>query len=314
MSEKTKAFMDRAKEQTIGCEIEMAEITRNTAIKVVARYFGTLETVYHDGGSYDTWSCKDTQGRVWKVMRDVSISASTDTRKAELVTPILRYNDLEDLQEIVRQLRHKGAISNPEHGCGLHLHIGAQGQTPQSLRNLANLMAAHENLLSEALNIDSYRQHRFCRTVNPEFLKQLNEKKPTTMSELADIWYTSHGASYGRSHHYNSSRYAMLNYHATFTKGTIEYRMYQFDNPTADRKGGLNAGQLKAYIQFSLAITQMAKELKSASPKEQQKENKKFAMRTWLNRLGLVGEEYATARMVFTRRLDGDGAFRNGRP
>ena len=314
MSEKTKAFMDRAKEQTIGCEIEMAEITRNTAIKVVARYFGTLETVHHDGGSYDAWSCKDTQGRVWKVMRDVSISASTDTRKAELVTPILTYTDLEDLQEIVRQLRHKGAISNPEHGCGLHLHIGAQGQTPQSLRNLANLMAAHENLLSEALNIDSYRQHRFCRTVNPEFLKQLNEKKPTTMSELADIWYTSHGASYGRSHHYNSSRYAMLNYHATFTKGTIEYRMYQFDNPTADRKGGLNAGQLKAYIQFSLAITQMAKELKSASPKEQQKENKKFAMRTWLNRLGLVGEEYATARMVFTRRLDGDGAFRNGRP
>lgn len=314
MSEKTKAFMDRAKEQTIGCEIEMAEITRNTAIKVVARYFGTLETVHHDGGSYDAWSCKDTQGRTWKVMRDVSISASTDTRKAELVTPILTYTDLEDLQEIVRQLRHKGAISNPEHGCGLHLHIGAQGQTPQSLRNLANLMAAHENLLSEALNIDSYRQHRFCRTVNPEFLKQLNEKKPTTMSELADIWYTSHGASYGRSHHYNSSRYAMLNYHATFTKGTIEYRMYQFDNPTADRKGGLNAGQLKAYIQFSLAITQMAKELKSASPKEQQKENKKFAMRTWLNRLGLIGEEYATARMVFTRRLDGDGAFRNGRP
>ena len=314
MSEKTKAFMDRAKEQTIGCEIEMAEITRNTAIKVVARYFGTLETVYHDGGSYDTWSCKDTQGRVWKVMRDVSISASTDTRKAELVTPILTYTDLEDLQEIVRQLRHKGGVSNPEHNAGVHIHIGAQGQTPQSLRNLANLMAAHENLLSEALNIDSYRQDRFCRTVNPEFLKQLNEKKPTTMSELADIWYTSHGASYGRSHHYNSSRYAMLNYHATFTKGTIEYRMYQFDNPTAERKGGLNAGQLKAYIQFSLAITQMAKELKSASPKEQQKENKKFAMRTWLNRLGLVGEEYATARMVFTRRLDGDGAFRNGRP
>ena len=53
MSEKTKAFMDRAKAQTIGCEIEMAEITRNTAIKVVARYFGTLETVHHDGGSYD---------------------------------------------------------------------------------------------------------------------------------------------------------------------------------------------------------------------------------------------------------------------
>ena len=106
--------------------------------------------------------------------------------------------------------------------------------------------------------------------------------------------------------------YAMLNYHSVFTHGTIEYRLWQFDNPTADRKGGLNAGQLKAYIQFSLAITQMAKELKSASPKEQQKENKKFAMRTWLNRLGLVGEEYSTLRMVFTRRLDGNGAWRFG--
>ena len=104
----------------------------------------------------------------------------------------------------------------------------------------------------------------------------------------------------------------MLNYHSVFTHGTIEYRLWQFDNPTTDRKGGLNAGQLKAYIQLSLAITQMAKELKSASPKEQQKENKKFAMRTWLNRLGLVGEEYSTLRMVFTRRLDGNAAFRFG--
>ena len=312
MSEKTKAFMDRAKEQTIGCEIEMAEITRSMAIKTVARYFGTLDTVSHDGGSYDAWSCRDTQGRVWKVMRDVSISASSDLKRSELVTPILRYTDLEDLQEIVRQLRHKGGVSNPEHGCGVHIHISAQGQTPQSLRVLANLMSDHEKLLAEALNIDTYRQHRYCRTVNPEFLKELNKRKPTTMSELADICYTSHEASYGRSQHYNSSRYSMLNYHAVFTHGTIEYRLWQFDNPTADRKGGLNAGQLKAYIQFSLAITQMAKELKSASPKEQQKENKKFAMRTWLNRLGLVGEEYSTLRMVFTKRLDGNAAFRFG--
>ena len=312
MSEKTKAFMDRAKEQTIGCEIEMAEITRNMAIKTVARYFGTLDTVHHDGGAYDAWSCKDTQGRVWKVMRDVSISASSDIKKAELVSPILKYTDLEDLQEVVRQLRHKGGVSNPEHGCGVHIHISAQGQTPQSLRVLANLMAGHEKLLAEALNIDTYRQHRYCRTVNPEFLKELNKRKPTTMSELADIWYTSHGASYGRSQHYNSSRYSMANYHAVFTHGTVEFRLFQFDNPTADRKGGLNAGQLKAYIQFSLAITQMAKEHKSASPKEQQKENKKFAMRTWLNRLGLVGEEYSTLRMVFTRRLDGNAAWRFG--
>lgn len=314
MSEKTERQVQRMKEQTIGVEIEMAEITRNTAIKTIAGYFGTLDTVKHDGGSYDAWSCRDTQGRKWIITRDVSINASTDARKAELATPILTYADLNDLQEIARQLRHKGAISNPAHGCGVHIHIGANGHTPQTLRNLANIMSGHESLIAEALNLDRMRMHRFCRTVNPTFLEELNKKKPATMSKFADIWYTSHGANYGRTHHYNDSRYHMLNYHATFTKGTIEFRLFQFDNPTAERKGGIHAGQLKAYIQLCLALSEMAKEVKTASPKEQQKANKKFAMRTWLNRLGFIGDEFKTARALYTSRLDGDSAFRFGRP
>ena len=36
-------------------------------------------------------------------------------------------------------------------------------------------------------------------------------------------------------------------------------------------------------------------------------------MRTWLLRLGCVGDEFKTARNVFTNRLSGDTAFRNGR-
>ena len=57
----------------------------------------------------------------------------------------------------------------------------------------------------------------------------------------------------------------------------------------------------------------LAKELKTASPKPQQTENPKFAMRTWLIRLGLVGEEFSTARSFLTKNLDGDAAFRYGR-
>ena len=95
------------------------------------------------------------------------------------------------------------------------------------------------------------------------FLEQVNKKKPTTMTQLADIWYTSHGANYGRDQHYNDSRYHMLNYHATFTKGTVEFRLFQFDAPTADRRGGLHAGQLKSYIQLCLALSQMAKRIRN---------------------------------------------------
>ena len=154
----------------------------------------------------------------------------------------------------------------------------------------------------------------YCRTIDPCFLEQLNKKKPATMAQLADIWYGTQGCEQGRTHHYNPSRYHMMNYHTVFTKGTIEFRLFQFDKPANGKKNGLHAGQLKSYIQLCLALSQMAKDVKTASPKEQQKENKKFAMRTWLIRLGFVGEEFETARDFLTRNLDGDAAFRFGRP
>jgi hypothetical protein len=36
-------------------------------------------------------------------------------------------------------------------------------------------------------------------------------------------------------------------------------------------------------------------------------------MRNWLLRLGFIGDEFKTAREHFTKRLDGDAAFRTER-
>lgn len=313
MNEKTARQITEMKNQTIGVEVEMNSITRQKAAKVAADFFGTgrFENTAGRNG-YSTWSAWDAQGREWKFQKDVSI-AGPDEQKCELVTPILTYGDIETLQELCRQLRHAGAKSDASRGCGVHIHIGAQGHTPQSLRNLANIMASHEGLIAEALKLDRSRMSRYCRTVDPNFLAKVNSRKPKTMAQLADIWYTSHGASYGRSHHYNDSRYHMLNLHATFTKGTVEFRLFQFDEPTAERRGGIHAGQLKSYIQLCLALSQMAKDVRTASPKPQQNENPKYAMRTWLLRLGFIGGEFATARDFLTRNLTGDTAFRHGR-
>ena len=108
---------------------------------------------------------------------------------------------------------------------------------------LANEVRSYiENLIAEALKIDQGRMNRYCRTVNPKFIEQVNKKKPSTMAQLADLWYTSNGADYGRSQHYNDSRYHMLNLHATFTKGTVEFRLFQFDKPANGKKNGLHAG------------------------------------------------------------------------
>ena len=313
MNAKVARQIEEMKKQTIGVEVEMNNITRSAAAKLAATFFGTnnhRNTASRNG--YCTWSAWDAQGREWKFQKDVSIHGPDD-EKCEMVTPILTYADMELLQELIRRLRKAGAKSDASRGCGVHIHIGAKGHTPQTLRNLVNIMASHESLLTSALNINASRVRRYCRTVDPNFLTQVNRKKPSTMADLADVWYTSHGASYGRSQHYNDSRYHMLNLHATFTKGTVEFRLFQFDEPSDGKQNGLHAGQLKSYIQLCLALSQMAKEVRTASPKPQQNENPKYAMRTWLLRLGFIGDEFITAREHLTKRLDGDAAFRTER-
>ena len=313
MSQRTENQVTEMKKQTIGVEVEMNNISREKAARLAAEFFGTgrYENTAHRNG-YCTWSAWDADGREWKFQRDVSI-AGPESEKCEMVTPILTYADMETLQELVRRLRKAGAKSDATRGCGVHIHIGAKGHTAQALRNLANIMASHESPLADALALDRGRMHRYCRTVDSRFLDQVNRKKPTTLAGLADIWYGSQNADYSRSQHYNDSRYHMLNLHATFTKGTVEFRLFQFDAPSDGKQNGLHAGQLKSYIQLCLALSQMAKTVRTASPKPQQNENPKYAMRTWLLRLGFIGDEFKTARELLTKRLDGDAAFRSGR-
>ena len=318
MTDKTMNQIEEMKKQTIGVEIEMNNITREKAARLAAEYFGTGRYEYTARrNGYETWSAWDAQGREWKMQKDVSIHGA-DSQKCELVTPILNYSDIETLQELVRRLRKAGAKSDYTRGCGVHIHIGAKGHTPQTLRNLANIMASHESLLKDALALDDYRVGRYCRPVDPDFLKAVNKKKPQSMSALADVWYESNGANYGRSHHYNDSRYHMLNLHSFFEGKGVEFRLFQFDNydPSrpVGRKGGLHAGQLKAYVQLCLAMNYRALHTRAAKYQPLQSENQRYTMRCWLLRLGFIGDEFATARRVFTNRLPGDTAFRHGRP
>ena len=146
MSRKTEEQVAEMKKQTIGVEVEMNSITREKAAKLAAEFFGTgrYENTASRNG-YFTWSAWDESGREWKFQKDVSI-AGPDSEKCEMVTPILTYSDMETLQELIRRLRKAGAKSDATRGCGVHIHIGAKGHTPQTLRNLANIMASHEDL------------------------------------------------------------------------------------------------------------------------------------------------------------------------
>ena len=310
MNDKTREQIEAMKNQTIGVEVEMNNITREKAARKVAEFFGTTAWNAASQYGYMSWACKDQQGRVWKFQRDTSISGP-DAEKCELVTPILTYEDIETLQEIIRLLRKAGAKSSPSRGCGVHIHIGKGDHTAKTLRNLVNIMAAHEQQIGRAIRLSQSREYSYCKTVDPRFLEEVNRKKPTTMAKLADIWYQSQGEDWGREQHYNHSRYHMLNLHATFTKGTIEFRLFQFADPADGKRNGLHAGELKAYIQLCLAMSQLAKTVRTASPKPQQTDNEKYAMRCWMLRLGFIGDEFKTAREILLRNMEGNASWRN---
>ncbi len=297
------------KNQTIGAEIEMTGITKAEAAEVAVNFLGGRITREYDG--YDTYNIIAPDRRVWKIMNDASINTMKNTKgklkainnkdySVELVTPILRYEDIEILQELIRRLRKAGAVSDSQLECGIHIHIGAKNHTPNTLKNLVNLMAAKEDLIYKSLEIDPARV-RWCKKVNEDLIQAINKKKPKTLEQLADLWYSGYGFE-NRERHYHTSRYHGLNLHSTFTKGTIEFRLFN---------GTLHAGKIRSYIVFCLAISHQALTQKSASARRTHTDNEKYTFRCWLLRLGLIGEEFKNCRMHLMKALDGNSAWRN---
>ena len=87
-----------------------------------------------------------------------------------------------------------------------------------------------------------------------------------------------------------------------FQKGTIEFRAFN---------GNLHAGKIKAYIQFCMAITAQAYNQRSARPDRTVSDNEKYTFRVWLLRLGLIGDEFKTARLHLLSHLEGNIAWRD---
>lgn len=67
---------------------------------------------------------------------------------------------------------------------------------------------------------------------------------------------------------------------------------------------------LRAYTTLAAKMNQMALTQKRIQLKEVDMTNEKFAMRTWLVRMGMGGAEYKEARRILLEKLTGHSAFR----
>jgi hypothetical protein len=291
-----------------GIEVEFTGITRRQAAEVAARYLGGTITETRD--SYGTCKVTAPDGRVWKFVYDGSIYTQKRVNgekvsagreySVELVSPILTYEkDMATLQELIRKLRKAGAFSEKLNRTGVHIHLNGADHTPRSLRNFINIIYSRNDLLYESLEIEPTRM-RYCKKMDQDLVERMNRKKHTTFKQIEDIWYE--GYSDSRARHYHESRYHFLNLHSFFNGcGTLELRAFN---------GTLHAGKIRTFAVLALAMNYQALTQKSASSKKPQVENPKFAMRTWLNRIGFIGEEFKNCREHLIKHLRGSAAWR----
>lgn len=287
--------IETLKNLTFGTELEYTGITRQRAALAIQSVIGG--TVASNGGAYGEWAVTAPDGRKWKAVSDGSLGDSNNS--AEVVTPILRYADMETLQAVVRALRAAGAKATS--ATSQHVHVGAAQFTPKQLANLARIFYKQEALILASAGTTEQRLSHYTKRTDAAFIARLEATKPTTLDALNRAWFNGHNPNPA---HYESHRYHALNLNNIWRTGTVEFRLFE---------GTTHAGEVKANIVLCLAIAAKALLARSASAKQPRTLNTasaKYDFRVFMLGLGLIGEEFKNVRKHLLKRLTGDAAWK----
>jgi len=285
-----------------GCEVETIGRTRETVARAIQLIVGG--TVIHVGtpAVYDPWECRDVAGRVWRVMADSSLNNVPPELRAEVVSPVLTYDEIPLLQEVVRAVRKAGARVDEK--AGVHCHVSHPDVTPKAIANLCKMVWKQEELIYAALGVTTERMERYCRPLNPEFIARITRTPPRTIQQLNRQWYGQYEPNPQR---HSPTRYCLVNVNGWFVRSAIEFRAYA---------GSLHAGKIKAAILFSMALLARAINTHGTSAKKRtyNPDSAKYDMRVFLiSALGMNGDEFKTARKHLLALMPGDSAFKYGK-
>lgn len=291
--------IETIKTLTYGTELEYTHISREAAARAIHSVVGGH--ISHQGGSYDAWTVTATDGRIWKAVSDASLGSYSTT--AEVVTPILTYEDMDILQAVVRALRAAGAKA--EACTSQHVHIGIGDFSAAQIANMARIWYKQEVLILKAVGTSASRLSHYTKPTDREFIARLEKAKPATREALNKAWF---GYENPNPAHYDSARYRAINLNNVWRMGTVEIRCFE---------GTTHAGVIKANILLSLAIATKAKTAKCAStkrPREYSAESAKYDFRVLLLHLGMNGPEFKNTRMHLMKNLPGNAAWKHGAP
>ena len=163
----------------------------------------------------------------------------------------------------------------------LTISLPMAGHTAQSIRNFLNLMYSRGPLLNKAMGTDF--------SVSHSLLEALEQATTRTVDEMLD--------------ELEEYRLGAENTGMTGIRITAEKISLSFAGP-------LTQDKVNAYTELCSAMNRMAVTQKRIQAKTVNDANEKYALRIWLIRLGLNGDEHKALRKLLMQNLSGHAAFR----
>lgn len=164
---------------------------------------------------------------------------------------------------------------------GYKVEMPLADHTQASLRNLVNMLASKQQLLVSAFGLTQ-------PLLDNRMAEDLNQRPIENLDSFQTVW-TELGPQ------------RCFGLKLDFEKQTLTMKLLK-DNPMPD--------EMAAFHDLAVCMNENARMLKYSSFKPAQEDNPKFALRTWLLRLGMNGDAFKTTRKVLLARLSGSAAFR----
>jgi len=161
----------------------------------------------------------------------------------------------------------------------LEVQLPLEGYQGQSLKNLLHMIYNKQPLIKKALGIAT-------DLVSEEVTVALSQSPMVTLEHFKK-------AMEGKS---------CPGIDFDYEKETITFKLGQ---------GGDDPEKIKAATQLLELLNKSARQQKrNVSAKVKPTDNEKYTFRTWLLRLGMIGDEYKEARKVLLKNLSGNAAFK----
>lgn len=249
---------------------------RKEIVKVLSEHFG-VKAEYMGVPSFAYQI--ETEGETYTIDKSGKIT-NTEGKELEL-EDILKpaVEEITDEQEekvIVEEVTEKEPqIETSE------ISVPLEGHSGITLRNLLNMIYSKQEIIKKSLGITE-------GIVGEDFIKELNAAKIATIEDFKKAI---------------GGKERCIGIEFDFQQQSIRFNFL---------KAG--AENITAYTKFIELLNQSAKTLKHASAKVSSTDNPKFTFRVFLIRLGMIGDEYKTARKILLEKLEGNAAFRYGKP